>query len=99
MEIIAGIHVLAGIGMLFAWILVWLGWLDVPQQVQQSSALLAVVGGGFLVFGLFVFLLVANARLSDRFRSEEYRDRLRAAGVESGERPEFLPIDDEDTDD
>jgi len=99
MEIIAGIHVLAGIGMLLAWILVWLGWLDVPQEVQQSSALLAVVGGGFLVFGLFVFLLVANARLSDRFRSEEYRDRLRAAGVESGERPEFLPIDDEDTDD
>ncbi|RBI61281.1 hypothetical protein DMJ13_16335 [halophilic archaeon] len=96
MGIIAGIHVVAGIGMLVAWVVVSLGVLDVSRNIRQASALLAVVGGGFLLFGLFVLLLVANARLSDRFRSEEYRDRLRNAGVESGERPDFLPIDDDD---
>jgi hypothetical protein len=34
---------------------------------------------------------VANARLSDKFRAEEYRDRLRAIGLDDGERPEFVP--------
>lgn len=43
-----------------------------------------------------IFLVVANARLSDRFRAEEYRERLRAGGVDTDERPDFLPIEDED---
>jgi len=38
-----------------------------------------------------LFFTVANARLSDKFRAEEYRDRLRAVGLEDGERPEFVP--------
>ena len=57
----------------------------------RSVVLTTVVGLGFLGFGGLLFLLVANARLSDRFRAEEYRDRLRAVGVGSSDRPPFLP--------
>jgi hypothetical protein len=99
MQAIAVIHILAGIGLLLGWLLVTLRVLGVPENVRNAAALLAIVGGGFLVFGLFVLLLVANARLSDRFRSEEYRNRLRSAGVESGERPDFLPLDENEQDD
>ena len=49
------------------------------------------VGLLFLVSGGVLFFTVANARLSDRFRAEEYRNRLRAVGLEDGERPDFLP--------
>jgi hypothetical protein len=49
------------------------------------------VGLLFLVSGGLLFFTVANARLSDRFRAEEYRNRLRAVGLEDGDRPEFLP--------
>ncbi|WP_435345571.1 DUF308 domain-containing protein [Haloarchaeobius sp. HRN-SO-5] len=52
-----------------------------------------------LIFGLagvMLFLTVANARLSDRFRAEEYRERLRAVGLADGERPDFLPVEFDD---
>lgn len=49
------------------------------------------IGLLFLVGGFLLFFTVANARLSDRFRAEEYRNRLRAVGVGEDERPEFLP--------
>ena len=49
------------------------------------------VGLLFLSAGFLLFFTVANARLSDRFRAEEYRNRLRAVGVGADERPEFLP--------
>jgi hypothetical protein len=52
-----------------------------------------VLGGIFLLGSLFLFITVANARLSDRFRAVEYRDRLRAAHVDSPERPEFVPVE------
>jgi hypothetical protein len=51
----------------------------------------AVAAFGFAAFGAFMLALVANARLSDRFRSEEYRERLRDAGVTADERPSFVP--------
>jgi hypothetical protein len=79
MQVVGGIQILAGLGLLVAWIA-----LSLPVVA-------GIAAFGFLLFGVFVFLLVANARLSDRFRAAEYRDRLRAAGVESGDRPEFLP--------
>lgn len=68
-QVIAGAHVLAGIVLFFAWI-----GLALP-------AVAAVASFGFLGFGAFLFLIVANARLSDRFRAEEYRNRLRAIGL------------------
>ena len=52
------------------------------------------VGLAFLLAGVFLFAMVANARLSDRFRSEEYRNRLRALR-EAEERPDFVPVDGE----
>jgi len=53
--------------------------------------LLAIAGLGFLTIGIILFVVVANARLSDSFRAEEYRERLRGIGLEDGQRPEFLP--------
>jgi len=72
-------QVLAGLALFGGWIL-------------YSLSLIVAVGAlGFTAFGVFLLVVVANARLSDRFRSEEYRERLRDAGVASGERPEFVP--------
>ncbi|WP_205254478.1 MULTISPECIES: hypothetical protein [Halorussus] len=79
MQVVAGVHVLAGVALFAAWIAMGL------------PLVAAVAAVGFFVFGVFVFLLVANARLSDRFRAEEYRNRLRAVGLDDDERPEFLP--------
>ena len=56
-----------------------------------SGALTTVVGLGFLGIGVVLGVLVANARLSDRFRAAEFRERLEAAGVGTDERPAFLP--------
>jgi hypothetical protein len=78
-QIIAGAQVLVGIVLLGAALL------------TELSVITAVAGLGFLFIGLLLFFVVANARLSDRFRAEEYRNRLRAVGLEDGERPEFLP--------
>ena len=79
MQVIAGIQLVAGLALLVAWI------------AFSLPAVAGLAGFGFLLFGAFMFLVVANARLSDRFRAAEYRDRLREAGVESGDRPDFLP--------
>jgi hypothetical protein len=81
LQIVAGVQILVGIGLVVGWILLP----DLDTIVAPIAAL------GFLVIGFFLFLIVANARLSDRFRAEEYRNRLRAIGVEEGERPDFLP--------
>jgi hypothetical protein len=80
LQIVAAIQILAGLGLFVAY-----GFLGVSTIVAPTMGLV------FLLAGFFLFLTVANARLSDRFRAEEFRNRLRAAGVESGERPAFLP--------
>ena len=56
-----------------------------------AGAIVLTLGFLFVVMGGFLFLTVANARLSDRMRAEQYRDRLRAVGAGTDERPEFLP--------
>jgi len=84
MQAVGVVQVLAGVGLLVAWI------------VYSLSVIVPVVAVGFLVFGVFVLVLVANARLADRFRAEEYRDRLRSAGVGDGDRPAFVPGGDAD---
>jgi hypothetical protein len=82
MQVVAAAHVLAGVALLLSGPLF---------GVSGQTYVIAIVAGiGFLLFGTFAFLLVANARLSDRFRAEEYRNRLRAVGM-ADERPEFLP--------
>ena len=80
LQMTAAAQILAGLGLLVAWVAT-----DLTTIVAPVAAL------GFVGIGIFLFSVVANARLSDRFRAEEYRDRLRAAGVEEGERPEFVP--------
>ncbi|PSQ42843.1 hypothetical protein BRD17_07660 [Halobacteriales archaeon SW_7_68_16] len=63
----------------------------------------AIILGGtaaiFLAIALVLFVTVANARLSDKFRAEEFRERLRAVGLEDGDRPEFLPVREREADD
>jgi len=79
LQAVALVQVLAGLALLGGWVVAGLGLVSV------------VAGLAFLVIGGFLLLVVANARLSDRFRAEEYRTRLRSVGVGEGERPEFLP--------
>jgi len=92
LQVVAGAHILAGLVLFGAWALYVTGILSRPGTSTQGLNLVFIVlaGLGFLVVGVFLFLVVANARLSDRFRAEEFRDRLRAIGLEDGERPEFL---------
>ncbi|SEW01940.1 DUF7319 domain-containing protein [Halobacterium jilantaiense] len=61
------------------------------HPLGDSAVIAAIAGVGFVAFGVFMLTLVANARLSDRFRAEEFRNRLRSAGVGGGERPPFVP--------
>jgi hypothetical protein len=77
-QIIAGGQLLAGLGLIGAWLV-----------TDVSTIVAPVVGGLFTVVGAGLFLLVANARLSDRFRAEQYRNRLRAVEVEGVERPDI----------
>lgn len=84
LQVVAAFQLLAGIGLIGGWLL-------------ADAGLVALFAGlGFIVIGLFLFLVVANARLSDRFRAEEYRNRLRAVEGDE-ERPE-IPSFDEGTD-
>lgn len=79
LQVVAGAQVLAGLALLGA------------TLVTNLSVIAGVAGLGFLFVGLLLLFTVANARLSDKFRAEEYRNRLRAVGVDSGEPPAFLP--------
>ena len=80
-QVVALVQVLAGGALLVASAVADLGTIVAPAM-----------GVVFLLVGVFLFAMVANARLSDRFRSEEYRDRLRALR-EAKERPELVPVD------
>src|SRR6056297_1990401 len=88
LQAIAGVQLLAGVAMLFGAVLAIAGVLGGPG----ANVEFLVVGGlAFIGVSLVLFFTVANARLSDKFRAEEYRDRLRAIGLEDGERPDFVP--------
>jgi len=78
-QAVALAQVLAGVVLFAAWLLAGL------------SVIVPIVAVGFLSIGVLLFVVVANARLSDRFRAEAYRERLRALGVGSGTRPAFVP--------
>jgi len=92
LQVVAGAQVLAGLVLLGAWVSYLTGVLSQPGTNAQglNLVLLVVAGLGFLAIGIFLFVMVANARLSDKFRAEEFRNRLRAIGLEDGERPSFL---------
>ncbi|CQR50672.1 MULTISPECIES: DUF7319 domain-containing protein [Haloferax] len=86
LQIVAFGQVIGGLALIASW-----PWLPSPKTIAAPIA-----GFGFLLVGIFLFVVVANARLSDRFRAEEYRDRLRVIGLEGDSRPEFVPAFDGD---
>lgn len=87
LQVVAGATTLSGVIFLLVWVAGVVDLLD----IGFGGAIIVTLGLFFLVIGFFLFLTVANARLSDRMRSEQYRDRLRAVGAGSDERPAFLP--------
>jgi hypothetical protein len=93
LQAVAAVQLLAGLGLLVG------AAFASPPGIDQNigSALMVVLGGGFVLVALLLFTVVANARLSDKFRAEEYRERLRGVGLEDGERPDFLPLPDDAT--
>jgi hypothetical protein len=92
LQVVAGFQILAGIVLLGAWVFVSLDIVSLGGTARQLNAIAMLVAGlGFIIVGIFLFTVVANARLSDKFRAEEYRNRLRAVDLEDDERPEFLP--------
>ena len=94
-QLVAATQVLAGLGIAGLWLFT-----DAIRSPDTTTNLLIpVLSVFFLGIGFLLFFVVANARLSDRFRAEEYRDRLRAAGIGEGgitdeDRPAFLPFED-----
>jgi len=87
LQVVAAGQLLAGLALLGSGVFV-----VVADGSQGTNvALLFVAGVAFVAIALVLFMTVANARLSDKFRAEEYRDRLRAVGLADGERPEFVP--------
>ena len=85
LQLLAGTQLLVGLGALIVW----------PIIGARDNLILLAAGLGFVFIGLVLFMMVANARLSEKFRVQEYRDRLRSIGTASSERPDFLPIDDD----
>jgi hypothetical protein len=92
LQVVGGIQILAGLALLAGYVLYLTGVLSQPGTSGRGINLVVILvaGFGFLLVGVFMFVVVANARLSDRFRSEEYRDRLRGVGLADGDRPAFL---------
>ncbi|WP_254767514.1 DUF7319 domain-containing protein [Salinilacihabitans rarus] len=85
LQLLAAAQILLGLVALAAWL----------TGGVRSQLVLGVTGLALVVVGVFLFALVANARLAGRFRAEQYRRRLRSIGRGADERPSFLPFDDE----
>ncbi|WP_254823230.1 DUF7319 domain-containing protein [Haloglomus halophilum] len=83
LQIVAGVQVLAGLVLLG-------GGIVSALNGREGSSVLVVAGLFFLLIAFILFFTVANARLSDKFRAEEYRNRLRALGMEGEDRPAFM---------
>ncbi|WP_436923773.1 DUF7319 domain-containing protein [Halosimplex amylolyticum] len=96
LQVVAGFQVLAGVLLVVGWLVISIGLVEPPGggSVRSLNVIgMLVAGVVFLGIGLLLFTVVANARLSDKFRAEEYRNRLRAVELEPDERPDFLPDD------
>lgn len=92
LQLLGVVQLLAGAVLLGGYVLHLVGLFSLPGVSGRGVNLvvLLLAGLGFLGIGLFLLVVVANARLSDRFRSEAYRERLRSVGLADGERPAFL---------
>lgn len=85
LQLLAATQLLVGVAALIIW----------PILGARDNLILLAAGLGFVFIGLVLFTMVANARLSEKFRVREYRQRLRSIGTASDERPAFLPIEDD----
>lgn len=56
-----------------------------------GNGIALVAGLGLLGIGLFLLVVVANARLSEAFRADAYRTRLQEMGAQGEDRPAFVP--------
>ncbi|WP_284011936.1 DUF7319 domain-containing protein [Halobaculum litoreum] len=98
-QAVAGMQILGGLVLGAVWLLSVLSrgpvtWVPFLPDFSVTTIAAPVASAFFLLVGVFLFAIVANARLSDRFRAEEYRDRLRAAGIaDRGEGAEFVPFE------
>lgn len=81
LQIVAAAQLLVGVGLLMSWIFL----------SSLETIVAPVAAGVFILIGIFLLVVVANARLSDRFRVEEFRARLAALERIKRERPAFLP--------
>jgi len=90
LQVVAAVQLLAGVVLVGGWLSSVLA--GDALSLGLTTIVAPVVGVGFVLAGLLFLLIVANARLSDRFRAEEFRDRLRAVQFEDGERPDFVPL-------
>lgn len=79
MQVVGIVQILAGVALLGGWI------------IYRLTVFVPIVAIAFIIFGIFILILVANARLSDRFRAAQYRDRLEAAQAGTEKRPPFVP--------
>ena len=83
LQVVAGVQVVVGFVLLGAWL----------ALSSLSTVVAPIAAIGFLLIGSFLFLVVANARLSDRFRVEEFRNRLRALEGADEQWGDVLPED------
>lgn len=58
---------------------------------SSATILTTISGFGFILISLFITTMVVHSRLSDRFRSSEYQNRLKNIGIGSNSRPSFIP--------
>ncbi|GAB3684528.1 hypothetical protein GCM10028857_13640 [Salinarchaeum chitinilyticum] len=99
MQVVAGVLSLSGVLLVLAAIYSFAASYGAPSAGGVGGAgggalsVMIVIGVVFVAVGLTLFATVANARLSDTFRAEEYRQRLRNMGLDDGERPAFLPTE------
>ncbi|UIP00849.1 hypothetical protein Hbl1158_05695 [Halobaculum sp. CBA1158] len=97
-QTVAGMQILGGLVLGAVWLVSVLSrgpvtWVPLLPDFSVTTIAAPVAALFFLFIGVFLFAVVANARLSDRFRAEEYRDRLRAAGITEGGDAEFVPFE------
>ncbi len=90
LQVVAFTQILAGFGLLGLFLLTDFVPITVEGELNIAPPIAAFL---FLGIGFTLLIVVANARLSDRFRVAEYRDRLQAAGLADGDRPEFVPFE------
>ncbi|MFC6726528.1 hypothetical protein ACFQE1_19600, partial [Halobium palmae] len=92
LQFMAAAQIVTGLAILALWL--FTPYIEFSTDGGGVNIIPPVASLAFVGLGVFLFATVANARLSDRFRAEEYRDRLRTVGGE-GDRPAIHPFEGE----